>query len=191
MGCKRCHKECSACTSDGAFCVKCINVKQNGQCVEKCSSSYYYDKVNQVCSPCDKRCTECTGPTNQNCLSCFHYKLFKEYDEFSHENETTEQGSFFSPSSLSSESRLEDPVGDKHENNNSQIEDPDLAKRANNASQVEDSVRDPEVSSSLFLQPFYLPHFTVVFGIYLGKTLFILLIYVQNAIFISFNLLQN
>jgi hypothetical protein len=35
-----------------------------------CPDSYYGKKSNNQCTSCDNRCTLCTGPLNDTCLSC-------------------------------------------------------------------------------------------------------------------------
>jgi hypothetical protein len=40
------------------------------QCANACPSSFYFD-ANNYCWKCSSQCFQCTGPTNNDCLSCY------------------------------------------------------------------------------------------------------------------------
>jgi len=64
-----------------------------------------------VCSQCDVRCRECTGPINRNCVTCNGYfKLFideKENDNFTRKKQNLSSDSEFDNNSL----RTASPMG--------------------------------------------------------------------------------
>ncbi|CAK70789.1 unnamed protein product (macronuclear) [Paramecium tetraurelia] len=69
--CLDCHYSCKQCQST-TYCIHCestsLRYLENGQC--KCYDGYYDQNTIQMCQPCDKLCTKCYGPSNQNCQSC-------------------------------------------------------------------------------------------------------------------------
>ena len=73
---------CSPCASTCNYCVgptssDCASCGQgdylhpfSGKCVTSCPLGYYPNNATRRCSPCDKSCTACIGPSNQDCSSC-------------------------------------------------------------------------------------------------------------------------
>ena len=73
---------CSPCASTCTYCVgptssDCASCGQgdylhpfSGKCSATCPLGYYPSDATRRCSPCDKSCTTCFGPSNQGCTSC-------------------------------------------------------------------------------------------------------------------------
>lgn len=65
---------------DSQWCSKCLHVREDGRCVEDCSSDHYLN-VNGSgsdveCLMCHPRCLKCTGPTSLDCLTCKEYLVY-------------------------------------------------------------------------------------------------------------------
>ena len=93
---KKCHTRCSACNKEGtnsaSNCQKCNNannyhfdpIKEN-HCIkfnELPNTNYYLDTNEDKYQLCHKTCLTCSGPNNDNCISCNGKTLFHvEYYE--------------------------------------------------------------------------------------------------------------
>ncbi len=40
-----------------------------------CPSDHYADNSNKFCSKCDEECSECSGPTANDCIKCAKNKM--------------------------------------------------------------------------------------------------------------------
>ncbi|XP_074062783.1 proprotein convertase subtilisin/kexin type 5 isoform X2 [Macrotis lagotis] len=75
-GCKGCHETCKTCSSSW-MCASCKEGMVRtwlGSCVtqQECSLSEYKDEKTQTCKPCHLKCFHCTGPAEDECLSCLN-----------------------------------------------------------------------------------------------------------------------
>lgn len=48
----------------------------NQSCVRSCDPTYYTNRWNNSCDPCDASCRDCSGPANSGCLNCVGPSLF-------------------------------------------------------------------------------------------------------------------
>nr|CAG8490182.1 2472_t:CDS:2 [Entrophospora candida] len=62
---------------DSVTCSKCIPgfVLDNGKCVKTCSSNKFADS-DMTCKDCNSACKTCSGPLENQCLSCSNSNLF-------------------------------------------------------------------------------------------------------------------
>ncbi|EAR89678.2 hypothetical protein TTHERM_01217220 (macronuclear) [Tetrahymena thermophila SB210] len=56
-------KQCNKCTNN------CINCYDDSSCIE-CEPTYYWNDNRKTCSPCHPSCQKCSGPLQNNCLTC-------------------------------------------------------------------------------------------------------------------------
>ena len=52
------------------MCQECVKYKHGGVCKDECPQDYYADEHSHICSRCASECQGCTGPSNNQCLSC-------------------------------------------------------------------------------------------------------------------------
>lgn len=74
-----CHKSCQTCTSSGT-CTTCpegLTVNNHGKCVphKECAPSEYWDEGALGCKPCHAKCFRCSGPSEDQCLTCLRHSL--------------------------------------------------------------------------------------------------------------------
>ncbi|KAI1239706.1 Proprotein convertase subtilisin/kexin type 5, partial [Lamprotornis superbus] len=68
-----CERTCQTCSSTA--CLTCRNgwiLNHHGHCTLPgyCSPTEYYIEETQTCKSCHKKCFQCSGPTEHQCLSC-------------------------------------------------------------------------------------------------------------------------
>lgn len=74
--CKPCSQFCADCFGPGETqCIYCItgyNLLKNQSCQPDCPSGTYRDQMslNGDCKSCDQACSECSGPSELECLTC-------------------------------------------------------------------------------------------------------------------------
>ena len=85
QACAPCHPECRTCSQHGPYACAgdCVHYDEDGRCVPACSPSHYpaagtADSTG-TCLACDTTCSNCTGPTAADCLSCRHYTVFDDF----------------------------------------------------------------------------------------------------------------
>ena len=68
-----CTTLCSLCTGAGlsdSTCQLCTRRFQEGECVDKCSSTHYDDPDGYLCQRCHPECLGCSGPLATDCGRC-------------------------------------------------------------------------------------------------------------------------
>ncbi|CAD8204792.1 unnamed protein product [Paramecium pentaurelia] len=77
--CYDCPIECNQCLS-ATYCIECLIINNrrllNGQCV--CIDGYYPIIDNQICLICHKFCETCSGPTNNDCMTCNNISMIEK-----------------------------------------------------------------------------------------------------------------
>eukprot|EP00054_Salpingoeca_dolichothecata_P028325 m.214394 g.214394 ORF g.214394 m.214394 type:complete len:6684 (-) comp26186_c0_seq6:25-20076(-) len=76
--CRDCHPTCSTCSGAGSDkCESCVvpyHLNDKGECVRDCGANFYQhvdpETEEGTCRPCDTKCTECQGPTANECEAC-------------------------------------------------------------------------------------------------------------------------
>ena len=97
--CITCSPNCLTCLSL-TECEICENnyflTKITNQCVSKCDSGYYENKINFTCEKCNSSCLECFGPTVNECISCNNsYYYMNSCMTFCPNNTFIQTGSYF------------------------------------------------------------------------------------------------
>lgn len=77
--CKDCPKSCRSCSSLG-ICTTCregLRVNNHGGCVPhtECATVEYWDEEALECKACHAKCFRCTGPSEDQCLTCLRDSL--------------------------------------------------------------------------------------------------------------------
>ena len=78
--CQTCHPQCVGCSGSGnQQCISCreasITIDGFTVCVPVCAGGTYLTRVSDAsfeheCRMCHSNCQNCTGPSNQDCISC-------------------------------------------------------------------------------------------------------------------------
>ncbi|EAR84803.2 zinc finger lsd1 subclass family protein (macronuclear) [Tetrahymena thermophila SB210] len=70
--CKPCDPNCTSCNLSSSNCQTCKSpfILNKQQCVANCNSDQYIDTTKNECAQCNSQCQTCTGPSNNQCLSC-------------------------------------------------------------------------------------------------------------------------
>ncbi|EAR90502.2 zinc finger lsd1 subclass family protein (macronuclear) [Tetrahymena thermophila SB210] len=73
--CQSCDKNCKTCNGQNSNnCLSCqaplFYQASSSTCESSCNANQYKNDTNQSCSPCPSNCATCSGPNNNNCLSC-------------------------------------------------------------------------------------------------------------------------
>ncbi|KAM7391946.1 hypothetical protein PAMP_022592 [Pampus punctatissimus] len=81
MVCERCDPSCNKCSGQGnRNCLSCrdgyVYLRQSGQCLERCPSSYYHDSWSKTCQKCHPTCKTCNGGGALACQSCYEGYTF-------------------------------------------------------------------------------------------------------------------
>lgn len=81
MLCRKCHPRCERCSGYGFHthvCHKCVGYRNNDVCEDECPQDHYADEEKRECSPCNKECRGCNGPTTGDCTECRHFQIFTD-----------------------------------------------------------------------------------------------------------------
>ncbi|KAL4487128.1 hypothetical protein ABPG72_001580 [Tetrahymena utriculariae] len=72
FACKPCDQSCTSCNQQSNNCQTCRSafILNKQQCVANCNSDQYVDLTKNECVQCNLQCRTCTGPSNNQCLSC-------------------------------------------------------------------------------------------------------------------------
>ena len=86
--CRPCHPSCLSCSGPGeSACTRCgtkVNELEkgnsknvslflhSGECTSICHHGFYGDAADHKCKKCNKDCSTCVGPLNNQCLVCSH-----------------------------------------------------------------------------------------------------------------------
>jgi proprotein convertase subtilisin/kexin type 5 len=81
--CQSCSSTCVRCSSTPTYCQQCsFNYflhAPTSTCSQTCPAGYFNDPIitvnYYVCSPCPTGCATCTGPSNDQCLTCNNASL--------------------------------------------------------------------------------------------------------------------
>ncbi|EAR95046.2 TNFR/NGFR cysteine-rich region family protein (macronuclear) [Tetrahymena thermophila SB210] len=89
--CLVCDSTCATCSGPNQNnCLSCSGSKyldlSTNQCVTQCPSGTFNDNSNNKCSPCNTDCKTCSGPNNNQCLSCSLPKYFQKSNGMCLEN---------------------------------------------------------------------------------------------------------
>ena len=73
--CTRCHSSCKECSGEHLHqCLECprgLVLRADGRCSLTCPpGAFYKDLKEQICKPCHPSCTQCFGPTENECRRC-------------------------------------------------------------------------------------------------------------------------
>ncbi|EAR90505.2 zinc finger lsd1 subclass family protein (macronuclear) [Tetrahymena thermophila SB210] len=76
--CQPCHNSCKTCDGpNNNNCQSCLALslfqQSSKTCVSQCNPNQYQnnsDPNNLICSSCDPSCATCSGPNNNNCVTC-------------------------------------------------------------------------------------------------------------------------
>lgn len=75
--CEPCSTNCASCMTNANNCTVCpsgfyLQTNSNGvsNCFVQCPSGTYLDTTAHVCHNCNVSCVNCTGPNDNNCISC-------------------------------------------------------------------------------------------------------------------------
>ncbi|XP_029295190.1 proprotein convertase subtilisin/kexin type 5-like [Cottoperca gobio] len=81
MACEQCDPSCSQCWGRGnRNCLNCredyVYLRQRGQCLQSCPSSYYQHRHAKTCHKCHPTCKTCSDEGALTCQSCYEgYKF--------------------------------------------------------------------------------------------------------------------
>ncbi|EAR90494.3 zinc finger lsd1 subclass family protein (macronuclear) [Tetrahymena thermophila SB210] len=74
--CQQCDPSCKTCNGQNSNnCQSCqapnlFYQESSSTCVSICNTDQYQNTSTQICSSCNSECATCSGPNNNNCLSC-------------------------------------------------------------------------------------------------------------------------
>ena len=74
--CKNCHNSCAHCTGPiNTQCISCNHTNNaflSAALTCSCIDTYYLDTTpTELCKPCGNGCRTCSGPNNNQCVTCF------------------------------------------------------------------------------------------------------------------------